>query len=221
MIRRIVIALALVSSFGIAFGFGRAQTPTPATVTVAAGQDSTWQPVIEQLTNRIMQLEANALKSDQWQAYLTYRIQLLEAANGLKPPPVPGTCPAPGVVAADGTCGCPAPNTMVNGTCTPPGPPPPPTCTPPATLINGVCTTPPPPTGSTGWLGSDVLTGTLAIGSTVTINKAGPLRDTACTVAGGALGNPGAIPVDGTVAKVVAGPSPLCRNTVIYWQVQF
>jgi hypothetical protein len=110
---------------------------------------------------------------------------------------------------------------------TPPAPCNPPNLTNPVT---GVCqppgTTPPPTTGLLGWLGADALTGTLAIGSTVTTNSnAGPIRSVAGTI--NAAGQNSAIcggtsqpscPILGTSGKIVAGPT---TNGIIWWEVQF
>jgi hypothetical protein len=77
-----------------------------------------------------------------------------QAVGTALPPPPPPVCNAPNTM-VNGVCTpptpppptCNPPNTIVNGVCTPPLPPPPPTCNPPNTLVNGVCTppTPPPP----------------------------------------------------------------------------
>jgi hypothetical protein len=91
--------------------------------------------------------------------------------------------------------------------------------------LNGVASGPPPPqTGWTGWLGADALTGTIAVGSTVTINSnAGPVRTSACTTAGGGIGaplTPQPSQVVGASVLIIQGPSPVCGNGVVYWQVQ-
>jgi beta-glucanase (GH16 family) len=76
-----------------------------------------------------------------------------------------------------------------------------------------------------GWLGADALTGTEAVGSTVTVNSnAGPVRVSACTTAGGAAGtvvSPQPSPVVGAVVLIIGGPSPVCSAGVAYWEVQF
>jgi hypothetical protein len=76
----------------------------------------------------------------------------------------------------------------------------------------------------TGWLGADALTGTPKIGGTVVINaNAGPVRASACTVAGGPVGapiSPQPTNIVGTTVTVIGGPSPSCASGIIFWHVQ-
>ena len=96
-----------------------------------------------------------------------------------------------------------------SGAVSPPPPPPP---------------QPPPAPKGSGWLGSDALAGTLAIGSSVTVNSnAGPVRSAACTAgsAPASLLNPQPSQVTGATVTIIGGPSPACSNGIVYWQVQF
>ena len=89
-------------------------------------------------------------------------------------------------------------------------------------MINGTGSPapPPPPTGVSGWLGADALTGTIAIGKTVTVNSnAGPVRSGSCSTSAPVSPQPN--PLVGASVTVIGGPAPPCSNGVIYWQVQF
>lgn len=88
---------------------------------------------------------------------------------------------------------------------------------------NGQGSAPPPVTSWTGYLGSDALPGA-AVGAKVVVGQsAGPVRSSACTVAGGAAGPPitpqpaGYI---GSTVTVLSGPSPTCSTGgVSFFQV--
>jgi pectate lyase len=84
---------------------------------------------------------------------------------------------------------------------------------------------PPIPKGIVGWLGSDALTGTLAIGNTVTVNNnAGPVRDRPPSFVKGVVGapiDPQPSPLIGATVTVLDGPSSPSSSGIVYWKVQF
>ena len=89
--------------------------------------------------------------------------------------------------------------------------------------MNGSGATPPPPTTFTGWLGNDALPGAKIGAQVVVGTTAGPVRSSACTVAGGAAGapiSPQPVGYIGSTVTIIAGPSPVCSTGgVAFWQV--
>jgi hypothetical protein len=82
-----------VSLLGIAFGFGHGKKQvTGVTITTPVqGSDSSWAAAIGDLQGSRAQDESTIATQAGYLAYLTNRVQLLEAHDGLTPPPCPTT----------------------------------------------------------------------------------------------------------------------------------
>jgi|HubBroStandDraft_1064217.scaffolds.fasta_scaffold03153_19 hypothetical protein len=211
------------------------QYPAP---TAAAGTPCPEDPVTH-VPTAYLALRGIPAGTSPWTVWKGDVYPILETygnGNGSTPVTPPVVTCAPSSVAPGGNSSCSANQAIstwntTSGTITPTGsltaPMTPSTVTVTGTNSNGSGQTPvvvATPGTYTGWLGTDALTGTLAIGNAVVINSnAGPVRASACTTAGGAVGppiSPQPTNIVGTTVTVVGGPSPACSSGVVFWQVQ-